>query len=111
MESSQAETVQSAMVAQADTAAGNESISYYGSIDSADFAELIDIVSLNEGQFSMTVITVDASYVFHFEPSEVFDYIIISEFEYEVSYNNSQEIFNFLNIIFADQEVVEIEFF
>jgi hypothetical protein len=58
----------------------------------------------------MTVTAVSGTYTFYLSPGELFDYLIISDSEYAVQYSDSQEIMELLNILFSDDDILEVIF-
>jgi hypothetical protein len=103
-----------ASTAEAYTGDTSISIRDNGSLSEAEYLQLvantIDLLVLNEGTFTMTVTALSGTYTFHLNPGEVFDYSIISDSEYDVTYNNSQEITDLLDILFSEDEILEVKF-
>ena len=75
-----------------------------------ELSSTIDLLVLNEGIFTMIVESESGTYTFHLKPGEIFDYQAIAEDEFSVTYSSSEEIMNLLEILFADDPVLEVTF-
>ena len=70
----------------------------------------IDLLALNEGSFVMTVTALSGTYTFYLSPGKIFDYFIMNQGEFTVTYNNSKEIIDLLNILFEDDPISKVSF-
>jgi hypothetical protein len=70
----------------------------------------LDILVLNEGNFTMTVTAVSGTYTFNMTLGELFDYSIISSTEFAVTYSSSDEITKVLDILFNNDDILEVTF-
>ena len=91
----------------------NISIGGHGPLSDKEYLELsqtLDLLAINEGSFIMEVTSESGIYTFYLEPGAEFNYSIISESEYSVTYFDSEEIMNLLDILFSDDPILEVKF-
>ena len=94
---------------------GDSSISIggNGALSDSEYLELgqaVDLLALNEGVFTMTVTTVSGTYTFNLSPGELFAYSIVSETVFDVTYSDSKEIIELLDILFSDDQILKVQF-
>jgi hypothetical protein len=73
-------------------------------------SQTVDMLALNEGNFTMEVTTESGTYTFNLSPGKLFDYTIVSESEFDVTYSDSTEVTELLNILFSDDPILEVKF-
>ena len=84
-----------------------------GPLSSEEYQQLgtiTELLTLNEGTFTVEVTAESGKYTFYITPGAEFDYAIINDTEYSVTYNDRKEIMKLLDILFSDDPILEVKF-